>query len=200
MEQDKKSNTWEKIKKSLLKAQTTAAVPLQEEKKKILKLRAELLAQESQGSDKEVCIEVVRFALSGEQYAIESKYIREVFPLRELTPLPCTPDFVLGVVNVRGQIHSIVDLKKLFNLPQGGENKLPKVILLHSPDLEFGILVDEITGSGPLPIAAIGPPLNTLTGIQLAYQRGVTVERLIVLAGEKILSDKRIIVDEEVNN
>ncbi|GAB6179504.1 hypothetical protein JCM14036_08230 [Desulfotomaculum defluvii] len=199
MEQDKQGAAWDKLKERLLKAQRIPDGSLHEEKKRILRLRAEILAQEIQKQDIEVCLEVVQFTLSGEQYALESKYIREVFPLRDITPLPCTPDFVMGVVNVRGQIVSVLDFKKIFKLPQKGEVKIPKVMVLHCSDMEFGMLVDEITGTGPLPYSSIGPPLNNLTGKQAAYLRGVTGERLIVLDGEKILSDKDIIVDEEVS-
>jgi len=48
-----------------------------------------------------------------EHYGIESCHIREILPLTEFTPLPCTPAFVLGLINVRGQILSVINIKKL---------------------------------------------------------------------------------------
>jgi hypothetical protein len=96
--------------------------PSAEEKQKILRARARSLAI---GSAKRVTpqslsLEVVEFVLGPEHYGIESSHIREIHPLSEFTPLPCTPAFVLGLVNVRGQILSIINIKKLFDLPEKG--------------------------------------------------------------------------------
>lgn len=49
-----------------------------------------------------------------------SEYVREIYPLKEFTPIPCTPPFVLGIINVRGQILSVIDIKKFFDLPEKG--------------------------------------------------------------------------------
>ncbi len=59
-------------------------------------------------------IEVLEFILAHERYAIETAWVQEVYPLRQLTPLPGTPAFVLGVVNVRGKIISVMDLRVFF--------------------------------------------------------------------------------------
>jgi purine-binding chemotaxis protein CheW len=63
-------------------------------------------------------IEVVEFLLAHEKYGIESKCVREVYPLKELTPVPCTPSFVRSIINVRGKILSVIDIKKFFELPE----------------------------------------------------------------------------------
>ncbi len=83
------------------------------EKARTLKERARALAREAAGIEEdESHLEVVEFMLAHERYALELTHIREVYPLKELTPLPGTPDFVLGIINVRGQILSIVDIKR----------------------------------------------------------------------------------------
>ena len=83
-------------------------------KKEILKARARALARESGAGTVVQTIEVIEFLLAYERYAMELDHVREVFPLKEITPLPGTPPFVLGIINVRGQIVSVVDLKKFF--------------------------------------------------------------------------------------
>jgi len=99
--------------------------PTPAEKRAILKKRAQVLARAPKREDEAgECLEVVEFLLAYEQYGIESSYIREVYPLKDLTPLPCTPPFVLGIINVRGQILSVIDLKKIFDLPQKGLTEL----------------------------------------------------------------------------
>src|SRR3989304_3203847 len=170
-----------------------------EDKRKILRERAQALARPAA---KEISaqeqIEVVEFLLAHERYAIESDYVREVYPLKELTPLPCTPPFVLGVINVRGQILSVIDIKKFSDLPEKGLTNLNKAIILHNDNMELGILADIILGVRSIPLEEIQPSLPTLTGIREEYLKGVARGRLVVLEAEKLLSDKKIVVHEEV--
>lgn len=170
-----------------------------EEKKKILKARARELARggEKEKTTREL-IEIVEFVLAYEKYGIESSYVREIHTLRELTPVPCTPPFVRGIVNVRGQIVSVIDIKKFFDLPERGLTDLNKVIIIHDDTMEFGILADSILGVRMLPTEAIQAPLPTLTGIRSEYLRGVTKEPIVILDGAKILSAKSLVVHEEV--
>jgi purine-binding chemotaxis protein CheW len=171
--------------------------PTLEEKKKILKTRAKRLAQEPE-EKAEKYIEVVEFLLSYEKYAIESSYVREIYPLKELTPMPCTPQFVLGIINVHGQIISVIDIKKFFELPEKGLSDLNKVIILHNDVMEFGILADVILGVNNISLSELQPSLPTLTGIREDYLKGVTGEQVVILDAEKLLSDKKITVHEEV--
>ncbi len=60
----------------------------------------------------EETIELVEFTLARGRYALEAKHVREVYPLRGLTPLPCTPSFILGIINVRGQLMAVTDLRE----------------------------------------------------------------------------------------
>ena len=173
--------------------------PDPDEKKKILKARAKALAQESKEKETaEKYIEVVEFLLAYEKYGIESSYVREIYPLKELTPMPCTPPFVLGVINVRGQILSVIDIKKFFDLPEKGLTDLNKVIILQSDRMEFGILADVVLGVRNVLLSELQPSLPTLTGIREEYLKGVTGERVVILDAEKLLSDKKITVHEEV--
>lgn len=196
------SDTWNKIYARLETVRVAVEQgfnPTPEEKKRILKARAKALAQETQSEEAaEAYLEVVEFLLTYEKYAIESTYVRDVCPLKEITPVPCSPPFVLGIINVRGQILSVIDIKRFFDLPQKGLTNLNKVIILHSDEMEFGILADVILGTRSIPLKEIQPSLPTLTGIRSEYLRGVTSERLVVLDAAKILSDRKIIVHEEV--
>ncbi len=171
-----------------------------EEVKKILKSRAVKLAQEPVPQESaETYVEVVEFLLAHEHYALESRYIREVLPLERLTPLPCTPAFVLGIINLRGEILSIIDIKKFFDLPELGFTDLNKVIVLQSECMTFGVLADEVIGVHCIPTMKIQLAIPTLTGIRAAYLRGVTSEQIVVLDAERILSDTQIIVHESVS-
>lgn len=166
---------------------------------KILKARAQALAQEPERDDVNgESVEILEFSLAYESYGIETSFVREVYPLKSFTPLPGTPPFVFGIVNVRGQIFSVIDLKKFFELPDKGLSDLNKVIIVRGPVLEFGILADAIAGIRSIRISEIQPSLPTLTGIRQDYLRGVTRERLVILDAEKLLTDKALIVHEAV--
>ncbi|MFA7405017.1 MAG: chemotaxis protein CheW [Pelobacteraceae bacterium] len=170
------------------------------ERQRILKTRAAALALEPEKSgEEEERIEIVEFLLADERYAIESAYIGEVYPLKDLTPLPCTPAFVLGVINMRGKILSVIDLRTFFDLPNRGLSDLNKVIVLHDGVMEFGVLADAIIAARWIPRSDLLPSLPTLTEIRAEYLMGVTEERLVVLDGGKILSDRGIVVHEESN-
>lgn len=197
------SGIWDKLHRRLEAARKAAEggfTPAPEKKKKILKARAIALARETgAGVTTGACLEAVEFLLAHEKYAIESVYISEVFPLKEITPLPCTPPFILGIINVRGQILSVMDLKKFFDLPETEPTKLSKIVILHSDEMEFGILADVVLGTRSIPIGEIQPSLPTLTDIRAEYLKGVTNERLVILDAAKILCDKKIVVYEEID-
>ena len=174
--------------------------PDAEEAKRILKARARALAREpAKDEADDDYIEVVEFVLAYEQYAVETRHVREIHPLEHLTPLPCTPAFVLGIVNVRGEILSVIDLRKFFDLPEKGLTDLNKVIVLESGPMVFGILADAVIGAKRIRLAGIQPSLPTLTGVREAYLMGVTAERTVILDAEKLLADEKIIVQEQVD-
>lgn len=165
----------------------------------ILRARAQALARPREiAADAGASLEVLEFSLARESYAVETRFVREVHPLRDLTPLPCTPPFVLGIVNVRGRILPVLDIKKFFGLPDQGLTDLHRIILVHGNDLELGLLADSILGTQAIPVDGLRPPLPTLTGIRAEYLKGVTAERLMVLDLDRILADPEITVDEEV--
>ena len=174
--------------------------PDAEAAKRLLKARARALAREpAKDEADDDYIEVVEFVLAYEQYAVETRHVREIHPLEHLTPLPCTPAFVLGIVNVRGEILSVIDLRKFFDLPEKGLTDLNKVIVLESENMLFGVLADAVIGARRVRVADIQPSLPTLTGVREAYLMGVTAERTVILDAEKLLADETIVVQEQVD-
>ncbi|MDR3539466.1 MAG: chemotaxis protein CheW [Desulfosporosinus sp.] len=170
-----------------------------EQTKKILLDRAKVLAHEDKDeTSRGGSIEVVEFRLTNERYAIESMYIREVLPLKELTVVPCTPPYILGIINVRGQILSIIDLRVFFELAPEAPTGATKIIVLSSNEMELGIVADVVTGARSIPFDQLHAGLPTLTGIREIYLRGVVEEDLVFLDAAKLLTDKQIVVDEEV--
>ncbi len=168
-----------------------------DEARKILRQRARLLARE-EAKKEEKYMEILEFLLSYENYGIEPCLVREVYPLKEYTPVPCTPPFVLGLINVRGQIIPVIDIKKFFELPEKGLGDLNRVIIVHDDTMEFGIVADTVLGVRQVRLKDIQPSLPTLTGIREKYLRGVTKEGVVILDAKKLLEDPGVVIHEEV--
>jgi len=165
----------------------------------VLKARARELARISHSDDQAAeRIDILEFLLSGETYAIEAAFIAETFPLTDFTQLFCTPPFVMGIINVRGRIVSIVDMRRFFDLPITGLSNLNRVIVVTDGKMDFGILADSIIGMKSLALQDLQAALPTLTGIREEFTAGVTADRLVLLDMGKILADRRIVVHEEV--
>lgn len=192
---------WEEIHRRIAGVNQALAggwLPSAEEQQRILRERAEILAREVEKKTSESTIEIVEFLLSNEHYGIESRCIREVYPLKEFTPLPCVPRFVLGLLNVRGRIISVIDIRKFFDMPEKGLSDLNKVIIIGDRQMEFGILADAILGVRNVAASELAESLPTLTGIREEFLRGVTNERLVILDAARILADSNIVIHEEV--
>ncbi len=191
---------WKEIRNRMEKVRSVIEqgwMPGPEEEKKILRQKARALAKEPEKEAAEEKIEVVEFLLSRERYGIEARWVREVSPLSSLTPVPCTPPFVVGIINLRGQIISVIDLKKFFDLPEKGLGDLNKVIILTSEKMEFGILADAVLTVQRIPVNELQPSLPTLTGIREEYLKGIARDRTVILDGKRLLADRNLVVNEE---
>ncbi len=198
---DKAKIDWNEIRSrvnSLQESLDHKIILLPEEKRSILKARAQALAveKEDETSQKEF-IEIIEFSLASEIYGIETAFIREVYPLKDFTTLPGIPSFVLGIVNVRGQIISVIDLKKFFNLPEKGLGELNKVIIIRNERMEFGILADIIHGTRSISLDSVQSLPVSTNEIGAEYLRGITNDHIIILDAVKILDDERIIIHQE---
>jgi purine-binding chemotaxis protein CheW len=172
-----------------------------DEKKRILRERAKKLSQKRSAEDSDTeFLQVIEFKLSEERYAAQVNYVREVFPLKDVTPIPCTPSFVLGIMNVRGQVVSVLDIRSFFDLPAQASTELSKVLIVGKDDVECGILTDEIIGEKRIPLEMIHTDGHLFRGAWEDCVMGVTPDRLIVIGMDKLLSDEKLTVQQEVSN
>jgi purine-binding chemotaxis protein CheW len=169
-----------------------------EQVRRILEARARAAATPSVTTDGAARLEVLAFSLASETYGIETCHVREVCRLRELTAVPCTPPFVAGVMNLRGRIIAIVDLRKFFELPAPGLTELNRVIVLTGGGNELGLLADSIDAVRFVAVSDLQDGLPTLTGIRDRFLKGVTGQMLAVLDGARLLADASLKVNEQV--
>lgn len=157
--------------------------------------RAEMLARplpEAGGAGPEALV----FALGAERYAFPTWQVLEVRPIGQVTRLPGTPPFVAGIVNVRGRIVPVLDLRPVFGLAPGGD--AVSVLLIAGPRGDVGLVATGRPEVHPLPPGPLGElPPGAPPGLQAGYVRGVTEDLLVVLDAEALLADPRLVVQEE---
>ncbi|WP_346356047.1 chemotaxis protein CheW [Azotosporobacter soli] len=164
----------------------------------IFKARAERLAQEKAATPEGTRHEMLEFQLGSESYCIETAYVEEVCPLKDYTDLPGTPPFVAGLINVRGRILSLVNIKAFFALTEQSVSETSKVMILRDGEMEFGVLADEIIGVTEVARQDIEPLLATLEEKRGEWLSGITRCGCAVIDARQLLTDARIIVDDEV--
>ena len=163
----------------------------------ILEKRAQALARATEVETGET-MQFVVFSLANETYGIPTGYVKEVQPLRDVSPVPCTPDFVVGVINIRGSIYSVVDIRQFLGVQKQEVTDLTKVILVDAAGLEVGVLADDVSGSMSIAMAEIKPSLATQATVKEEYIQGVTKDMLIILNLDTLMRDERVVVHEEV--
>ncbi len=182
-----------------------AAVPLyadpnvpMAEAAQVLQRRARALAQVPPAEEGGTAVPVVVFALGQETYGIEATCVENIYPLEDLTPVPCTPDFVAGIVNLRGRILSVVDLHRFLGLEYTATGEEARVIAVHAAGLEVGLLASEVRAVRTMRLDDLQPALPTTTRVAAGYTRGVAADMVVLLDLEALLSDRRMVVHEEV--
>jgi len=140
---------------------------------------------------------VVELELIPEHYGIPASFIAEILPVKEITAIPGTPLFVMGVMNFRGKIISVVNLKSFFNLNAVGISQLNKVIVIQHGQMEFGILADNIFGVLNLRLSDIHTPPATVNGIGAEFITGVHADGLILLNIDNIVASSSLIINQK---
>jgi purine-binding chemotaxis protein CheW len=173
------------------------ADPADEPVRRILEERARALASALAPEDPVDTVDLVVLTVGAERYGVAAERVREVRPLAELTPVPGTPPFWAGIVNVRGTLYPVLDLRRYFDLPQADAgDQAEKVVLVSAAGLTVGLMAEDASGVRRLPAGAIGPPLGGASEAVSATIRGVTEDLLAVLDIEALLPHPRLVVRE----
>lgn len=145
----------------------------------------------------------VVFKLDKEEYGIDIMNVKEIGPYEEPVKIPKTPNFIEGIVNYRGEVIPIINLKKRFDLDDLKVTKNTRVIVINLNDKQIGFLVDEASQTLRLSDEEIEKAPEIVTGIERKYITGVGKKknRLILLIDlEKVLteSEKKKIEEMEL--
>ncbi|NQW17514.1 MAG: chemotaxis protein CheW [Chloroflexi bacterium] len=135
--------------------------------------------------------QLVVFDLSGEAYGISIESVREIIRLQEITQVPRTPEFVEGVINLRGKVIPVVDLRKRFGLQERDRDSDNRIVNVDIGGHEIGMVVDAVTEVLRISSGSVEPPSNVITTADSGYLRGIAKldNRLIILLDlEQVLS------------
>lgn len=127
------------------------------------------------------------------EYGVPITQVQEIIPMATPTRLPQTPDFVEGIINLRGKIIPIVDLKKRFRMGTSDITSDSRSVVVEVEGQTIGIIVDEVSEVLRIPTDSIEPPPSVIGGITAEYLTGVgkLEERLLILLDmNKILDDE----------
>ena len=154
----------------------------QEKKANLIIEEAEKRARTIQGDNSENVEnrerKVVRFSLSEEEYAIDAHFIHSIKDTEQdnltIFAVPGVPNYIVGVINLRGEIISVINLKVFFTLPDEKKKSITKIIIVECEDVNVrvGFLVDSVHGIADFPVAEIQPALSTIEKIKSDYLDG----------------------------
>jgi purine-binding chemotaxis protein CheW len=126
---------------------------------------------------------LVVFELNGEAYGVEVACVQSIIPMQSISVVPGAPAFIEGVINLRGEVVPIVDLRTRFGLPLPTNGRKSVIVIVELIGLPMGLIVDKVTDVTKMAEAAIEPPSPLLTSVDTAYLRGIGKfkERLVIL-------------------
>lgn len=148
-------------------------------------------SQEVEGSAEHGEEQLVVFTLSSEAYGVDIGTVREIIRMQDITRVPRTPECVEGVINLRGKIIPVVDLRRRFGFAVGEESKENRIVVVDTGGQDVGMVVDAVTEVLRISDEAIEPPSSIVTSANSDYLQGIAklADRLIILLDlDRVLS------------
>ena len=144
--------------------------------------------------------QLVVFDLDSEAYGVDIGAVREIIRLQEITRVPRTPDFVEGVINLRGKVIPVVDLRKRFMLSVAEQNDDNRIVVIDIGGQDIGVVVDAVTEVLRILSESVEPPSSVITTADSDYLMGICKleSRMIILLDlERVLSEEEKSVLED---
>lgn len=147
------------------------------DKKKSDRILAEV--KKRKGKEKIVDVEeekvkLVVFSLLDDYYAFDGLDVKEILPVGKITYVPGSPNYIIGIINVRGDIESVLNIHKFLELPDGKTDKNSRIAIAVKGDTRSGILVDSVADVVDVLKSSIKPPISTLSKSMRDFVKGET--------------------------
>jgi purine-binding chemotaxis protein CheW len=135
--------------------------------------------------------QIVVFDLAGETYGADIHAVREIVRMQQITSIPQAPPAIEGVINLRGKVNPVMDLRKRFDLVAGEETKDSRIVVVDIGAQDVGLIVDAVAEVNRIPADAIEPPSSVVTSPETDYIWGIAKfedQMIILLDLNKVLS------------
>jgi purine-binding chemotaxis protein CheW len=136
-------------------------------------------------------LQLVTFSISDEEFGVDILKVQEIIRTMEISKVPRSPDFVEGVINLRGKVIPIIDLRRRFGLEYKEHDKDTRIIVIEIAEVIVGFVVDAVSEVLRIPANTVEPPPPVVAGMDSEYISGVgKLENslLILLDLDKLLS------------
>lgn len=149
-------------------------------------------------------VQLILFTINNVEYALNIQNILEINKIQPINPLPGAPEFIQGVISLRGKIIPVVDLRERFSFATMPHTKKTRIIIANIQNSEIGLIVDAVTDVIGIHSDKIEPPLPVIDGLKIEFVEGIAKfhKRLIIIINiEKILtSSEKIILKETLHD
>ena len=127
--------------------------------------------------------QLVVFQLGAELYGVEIARVHEIIRLQAITRVPRAPAFVEGIINLRGKVIPVVDLRRRFGLPTAEHTRASRIVVVEIGDQVVGLIVDAVSEVLRIAGATVEPPSPVVAGPESEYLHGIAKlpERLVML-------------------
>lgn len=138
--------------------------------------------------------QLVTFSLGQEEYGVPILQVQEIIKFTEITKVPRSPDFVKGVINLRGHVIAVIDLREKFGLHEKTVDKHTRIIIVESQGSTLGLIVDNVNEVKKVKNVMIDAPPAIVSGISSEFIQGVArldnlgARLLIIIDLDKVLS------------
>ncbi len=136
--------------------------------------------------------QLVVFQLANEYYGVDIGAVSTIIRMQELTAVPQTPTHVMGVINLRGSIIPVIDLRKRFHLKQEAITKSSRIVVVESNGAMVGMIVDAVAETMRISSSMIESPSVMIASVESEYLRGIAKQddRLVILLNINIILGK----------
>ncbi len=136
-------------------------------------------------------LQLVTFSIGEEEFGVDILKVQEIIRTMEITKVPRAPQFVEGVINLRGKVIPIIDLRRRFSLNHKAHDSHTRIIVIEINNMIVGFVVDSVSEVLRIPISTVEPPPPVVAGLESDYISGVGKlhDRLLILLDlDKLLS------------
>lgn len=134
---------------------------------------------------------VIVFRLGEEDYGVDVQQVDSIERMQPITRVANVPDFVQGVINLRGVVTPVIDLRSKFGMPQKEHDESTRIVIVHTENVQVGLIVDSAHDVMDIPAGVVEEPPSGLGEVDVRYLEGVAKleDRLLVLLNlDRVLS------------